>query len=124
GLSTLLRALSLPPKNTQSNNFIGEKTNEFLEDLSDAAIEIPFHQPIKIVDTLKKMPRSGKLIRLHRYEPSVRIRSVFEHIQSVAHTADCLFGIADHDVTRGDAIELARLIAFHELNEVILGDIP
>jgi len=43
---------------------------------------------------------------------------------SVAHTADCLLPYIDHGLSAVQHTELARIIAFHELVEVVLGDIP
>lgn len=42
----------------------------------------------------------------------------------MAHTADCLLPYISHGLEKSEFIELARCIAFHELNEVVLGDIP
>ena len=124
GLSKLVKTLRHTKNEPRNSSYITEKTSEFLDNLSGAQIDFPLHHPIKIIETLKKLPRSGKILRLHKFRPEVRIRSVYEHILSVSHSADCFFNTAEHNLKRGDAIEVARLIAFHELNEVILGDIP
>lgn len=99
-------------------------TKDILDDLSDETISLPLNGKIKIVETLKRMPRSGKLVRLRTYEPKVKIRSIYDHILSVAYSADCLFPHIAHGVQPHEMSELARCIAFHELNEVILGDMP
>lgn len=99
-------------------------TKDILDDLSEEVIPLPLNGKIRIVETLKRMPRSGKLVRLKTYEPKVRIRSIYDHILSVAYSADCLFPHITHGVEPHEMSELARCIAFHELNEVILGDMP
>jgi 5'-deoxynucleotidase YfbR-like HD superfamily hydrolase len=66
-----------------------------------------------------------KKIRLDNFtKPKLKIRSVYDHIESVAHLADCLLPVLKHNLTNQDACEIARCIAYHELNEVVLGDIP
>jgi 5'-deoxynucleotidase YfbR-like HD superfamily hydrolase len=99
-------------------------TKDILDDLSDEVIPLPLNGKIKIVETLKRMPRSGKYVRLKTYEPKLKIRSVYDHVLSVAYSADCLFPVIEHGIKHHETSEIARCIAFHELSEVILGDIP
>lgn len=77
-----------------------------------------------IVDTLKKIPRSGKKVRLEKFRPTVRIRSVYDHILSLAHTADCLLPVFENLLSEHEYAGIAQCCAYHELNEVVLGDIP
>jgi 5'-deoxynucleotidase YfbR-like HD superfamily hydrolase len=126
GFSQLLGILrrpapSLPPSLTS----IAAYTNDFLEDMEDEAISLPSAPRIEILDTLRRLPRTGKKVRLEKYRHgTIPIRSVYDHVLSVAHTADHLISEIDHRVSPNDLQELARCIAFHELNEVILGDMP
>lgn len=99
-------------------------TLELLDELEEENISLPVHRRLPIIDTLKKIPRSGKKIRLQRFKPPIRIRSIYDHIISLAHITDTLLPHINHDVQDHEYAELARCIAFHELNEVILGDIP
>ncbi len=120
--SKLLRTIQVVPRS--SGRKILAFTKDILDDLSEEAITLPLNGKIKIVETLKRMPRSGKLVRLKSYEPKLKIRSIYDHILSVAYSADCLFPHIQHEIKTHEMSELARCIAFHELNEVILGDIP
>lgn len=70
------------------------------------------------------MPRQGKKRRLDSFRPDLKIRSVYDHILSVAHSADCLLSSGKLRLQPQDFGTLALCIAFHELNEVVLGDIP
>jgi 5'-deoxynucleotidase YfbR-like HD superfamily hydrolase len=101
-----------------------EYTIELLDELEDEFIALPFQQRLPIVKRLKKIPRSGKKIRLDNFRPPIRIRTVYDHLLSTAHTADCLLPKLELGVPPQDFAELARCIAFHELNEIVLGDLP
>jgi 5'-deoxynucleotidase YfbR-like HD superfamily hydrolase len=103
---------------------IRDHTKELLDELEEEVIIMPTLSSISIVDTLKHIPRSGKLVRLENYQPQLKVRSIYDHVLSVAHLADCLLPIVNYGITLDKHTELARIIAFHELNEVILGDIP
>jgi 5'-deoxynucleotidase YfbR-like HD superfamily hydrolase len=122
GLKQLLKALR--------SSLLGEErtiaayVRDFLEDLTKAFIPLPLHGTIHIIATLKKMPRSGKKIRLDTYSPSLPVRSVYDHILSLSHSADHLFPIVQHGIRQQEKVDLARCIAYHDLPEVLLGDIP
>ncbi|MFZ4411073.1 MAG: toll/interleukin-1 receptor domain-containing protein [Paracraurococcus sp.] len=97
---------------------------EILDDLVPEKLAMPLNRRMPIIDTLKKIPRSGKRVRLVDFKPTLKPRSVYDHILSLAHIADCLL---PHIETRLKASELGDLslcIAYHELNEMVLGDIP
>jgi 5'-deoxynucleotidase YfbR-like HD superfamily hydrolase len=80
---------------------------------------------IPIVKTLKSIKRSGKFVRLDKFnKPKVKIRTIYDHTLSVAHLADCLLPIVSNGVSAEKHADLASIIAFHEFNEAILGDIP
>jgi 5'-deoxynucleotidase YfbR-like HD superfamily hydrolase len=132
-LSILLRFLnikksellnSMKPRERSSIESVFSYTKELMDDLEDEYISLPVHKRLMIVDTLKKIPRSGKKIRLRSFRPQVRIRSIYDHVMSMAHVADCLLPSIDHDVPSQELGQLALCIAYHELNEVVLGDIP
>jgi 5'-deoxynucleotidase YfbR-like HD superfamily hydrolase len=99
-------------------------TQELLEDLNSEFVSLPMHRRIMIVDTLKQIPRSGKKVRLENFKPAIRVRSVYDHMLSLAHSADCLLPIFEHSLKEHEYASLAQCIAYHELNEVVLGDIP
>lgn len=130
-LSKLLRQLQISKQEKESKyvhkariDSVYDYTIELLEELEEEIISLPVHKKLPIIATLKKIPRSGKKVRLQRFKPSVLVRSVYDHIVSMAHVADCLLPHINHGVNKHEHAELARCIAFHELNEVILGDIP
>jgi 5'-deoxynucleotidase YfbR-like HD superfamily hydrolase len=123
GFNDLLASLDLIHPRSKGRKILAY-TKDYLDDMSDEEIHIPFHPPIRIVSRLKQLRRSGKLVRLESMRPKIPIRSVYDHILSVAHSADCLFDVVEHGLRPEQANDLARFIAFHELNEVLLGDIP
>ncbi|RPH30306.1 MAG: TIR domain-containing protein [Bacteroidales bacterium] len=127
-LANLLRSLQKIENNnkpvTSLATNVFEYTKELLDELEDEFIAFPVHKRLPIVGTLKRIPRSGKKIRLERLRQTVKPRSIYDHILSVAYLADCLLPHVEHGISPDDYSELARIIAFHELNEVVLGDIP
>lgn len=56
--------------------------------------------------------------------PKLPIRSIYDHILSVAHSADCLMPYLATGIFGRERVELARAIAYHDVCEVIIGDIP
>jgi len=111
---------------TNENGSIFELTKEILNELKEEKVVLPTMGSIPIVITLKKIKRSGKLVRLGRFnnKPKIKIRNLYDHTLSVAHLADSLLPIVEMGIVKGKYTELARIIAFHEFNEIILGDIP
>ena len=101
-----------------------QHTMEIVEELKKESLSFPSNKKLKIIDSLKKIPRSGKYVRLKSYRPPLSIRSIYDHIHSIAHIADHFLPYIDHGLKDHEYSELGRVIAFHELNEVILGDIP
>ncbi len=113
--------IHFPPHGTSE---ILNFTEEHLVLLKKDSISFPLLPPIKIVDALKQLPRSGKKIRLEAFEPKIPIRSLYDHILSLAHIANCLLPCINHNIPHHDQQELGRCIAYHEINEILLGDIP
>lgn len=103
---------------------IYDYTRDILDDLRGESISLPQIRRIPIVESLARIPRSGKLVRLESFRPKAEIRSVYDHILSLAHLADCVLPHVMHSVGPADLNDLAICIAYHELNEVVLGDIP
>ena len=96
----------------------------YLDDLVDAKIDIPLQSPIQILQTLKSLARTGKQLRLSKRFPNIEIRSVYDHILSIAHSADCFFSSLSHNLDMRDIDALSRFIAYHDMCEVLVGDIP
>ena len=125
GLSTLLSCLNeVKIVTTTAVGNVYDYTVDLLEDLKGEFISLPSYRRLCIINILKKLPRSGKKVRLESFKPKVPIRSIYDHILSIAHSADCLMPTFNHGLPEEETSELARCIAYHELNEVILGDIP
>jgi 5'-deoxynucleotidase YfbR-like HD superfamily hydrolase len=132
-LSELLRTLRIINMQKEEDNSneidldvsIYEHTKEMLDQLKDESIILPILGEIPIVETLQKIKRSGKFVRLVSFKkPEVKIRSIYDHTLSVAFLADCFLSVVNSGLTKEKYKDLARIIAFHEFNETILGDIP
>lgn len=63
-------------------------------------------------------------MRLEGMAPPLQIRSIYDHVLSVAHSADVFLDVSDFNIREHDRDDLARVIAYHDITEVILGDIP
>ncbi len=130
GLSELTRALSRkkpkpkPISRSEQPESILHYTQQFLRDLEGFYIPIPTVGNIRIIRSLQSLPRSGKLLRLEGMTPAIPIRSIYDHILSVAYSADCLMPHIETGILGRDRVELARSIAYHDVCEVIIGDIP
>lgn len=128
GLAILLTTLAVQSETPVDSSSIYNTVVGMLEDLEDEAIILPNAGRIFIVKTLKRLPRSGKHLRLGRQRQvdgsSVPSRSLYDHVLSLGHSADVLYSHIDHELVGADVGDLARCIAYHELNEVLLGDIP
>ncbi len=122
GLAQLLKTIK--PNAPSQEATISAYVKDFLADLTDSIIPLPLHKGINILLTLKKLPRSGKKIRIEKYVPLVPVRSVYDHVLSLAHSGDRLFPLVRHGIRPQEMAELARCIAYHDLPEVLLGDIP
>ena len=73
------------------------------------------------VSALMSTPRTGKAARFANFDLQLDVRSVFDHIVSLGRNADIFLSHTKHSVMRD---LLADCIVFHDLNEVIVGDIP
>jgi 5'-deoxynucleotidase YfbR-like HD superfamily hydrolase len=99
-------------------------TREMIDDLGSESISLPTYKRLPIIDTLKLIPRSGKRVRLVNFTPPLKIRTIYDHILSLAHLADCVLPHIKHGVNQSELGDIAFCIAYHELNEIVLGDIP
>lgn len=99
-----------------------EETRRFIKELNSLNVVVATGSTINIIEQLKVTSREGKRIRLTELENTkIKPRSVFNHIISLAYLADVIGGIMREE--RWDASEMARLIAYHEIGEAIIGDI-
>lgn len=128
GISLLLTSIAAKSENTFDFSSVSTAVNGMLEDLEDEAVVLPYAGRIFVIKTLKRLPRSGKHLRLGRQRQidgsDVPSRSIYDHIISLAHSADVLYPHLDHRLVGAEVGDLARCIAYHELNEILLGDIP
>lgn len=99
-----------------------EETRFFIEELSSLTVEVSKGNKINIIEQLKDTPREGKRIRLAKLKDTIiKPRSVFDHMISLAYLADIIGPFTMEK--RWNASEMARLIAYHEIAEAIIGDI-
>lgn len=128
GISLLLTTLSVSQDKNYSGTAIADTVNSMIEDLVGESITMPFTGSIFLIQTLRRIPRSGKHLRIKKLKLNdgrqVPSRSIFDHIMSLGHSADVLYPHVAHGLKGADVGDLARCIAYHELNEVLLGDLP
>jgi len=74
-----------------------------------------------VVSLLKTIPRTGKACRIDKFSLPLPKRSLFCHILSLATQAHILSSYAQSEVS--DSL-LAKIIVFHDLTELIIGDVP
>lgn len=64
------------------------------------------------------------MIRIKHFDEKIQIRTIYDHIISLALTADCLMPSISHGIYDSEIISLSKCIAYHDLCEALLGDIP
>jgi 5'-deoxynucleotidase YfbR-like HD superfamily hydrolase len=79
------------------------------------------NKTIFLIDTLKKTPRSGKMVRFAQYGISLPCRSLYNHIVSLPAQAEFFLSHSHYNI---DKKKLAALCIFHDLSEAIIGDVP
>ena len=123
GLNILIRDLRKKTKLKISGS-VYQCVIGLIKDLEYAKIYIPYKAPIKIIEHLRFIPRTGKYIRLNKYKDKIRVRTVYDHIITLARIMDMLNPIIDHNLDNSEIVELAMCIVYHDLCEAVLGDIP
>lgn len=107
---------------TQYTQLILEETRRFVKELESLNVVVADGHKINIINQLKTTSREGKRVRLNDLKnTNIKPRSIFDHIISLAYLADAIGPIIGEE--RWDASETARLIAYHEIAEAIIGDI-
>lgn len=76
---------------------------------------------IFVLDSFKKIPRTGKAVRIDQHGLNLPKQTLFDHINSLARLSDCLMEAFDLQLDRE---KVARMAVFHDLAEVICGDVP
>ena len=116
-------------KISDDDDSIKEQVCCILKELEEyAVIYIPNRDSIKLIEQLKNLPRTGKVIRLQQSQPQLAVRTVYDHVRSLSNTADYLLKILnsnkEYDDSKYKNDDLAKCIVYHDLCEVLLGDIP
>ena len=112
------------------NSFIVDETKNFINDLSSLTVKIAREDEIvsiNVLDQLKHTPREGKRIRIENEEAlkaTIQPRTVFDHMISLSYLASVIGMIVPKGDIPLEPQNIARLIAYHEMAEAIIGDIP
>ncbi len=109
-----------------NNNRIHTAVMQHLDRLGKEFIIFPFVGEVNIIKQLKELQRTGKVIRLRDYSDlGLKARTVYDNIISLAYLADALHELDAGKLMRDDyTTQLANIIAYCEVSEVLLGDIP
>lgn len=97
-----------------------EEVEQNLQELSSLTLAFPLENRINVLQRLKEIKRSGKVVRLEKLTEKVQARSVYDHILSLGYFAKKL----QKFYPNLDYSCVAKLIAYHDINEVLVGDIP
>lgn len=122
GLNSLVLSIGSPQ--AQSSITIPDYVSELLDDLSSEYIHLPISGAVSLIQTIKTLTRSGKRGRFAGFVPEIPVRTVYDHILSVAHSAECLYEYLSHNTDPSDRFLISECITYHDLNEVLLGDVP
>ena len=79
-----------------------------------------------LIKELKQIPRTGFEVRIKKFKLDLPVQSIYDHILSVAANVDCFILMRNFKEERQklDTRKLASFIAFHDLAETQIGDIP
>lgn len=107
-------------EDVQPDEKIIEMCRERFRELSSYELVLPFAR-ISAAEQLKHMPRTGKEVRLRKLcLPEIKARTVFDHTASLSYSAAALLPY-EKDI---DAEVLSSLIVYHDVNEILIGDVP
>lgn len=101
--------------------FIASLVNNLLDKIADVNIPIAENETLNFVDDLKNTPRTGKAVRIEKFNLNLPKRSIYDHVISLGYQADIYLEITNLTINSG---EVANLIVFHDLAESIIGDVP
>jgi len=103
------------------NKSIYKSTEETINGLSSATLKVANDEHLNIIGELKKTPRSGKFVRIEKYELNLPVQSLCDHVLQVAFIAD--FFVAKFELKLNKQL-LSDMVACHDLHELIIGDLP
>lgn len=95
----------------------------YLKKLDPITIKMPLQRPIKPLQALSMIPRQGKHIRIIKNNLKLPIRSILDHIISLAYNADILLQALNSNLKEQDIEYIIRCIVFHDICEIIVGDV-
>ena len=75
---------------------------------------------ILVSEQLKRLPRTGKAVRLEKMPFEIKARSVYDHICSLFDIATVLLPYFPKIV----AEDVSYFITYHDVNEILIGDVP
>lgn len=109
-----------------SKQIIYDYTLKFLDEIKSLTLTLPLVEPFKPLERLKEIQRTGKAIRLENMKlKSIKARSIYDHVISMAYLADCFLVLDKNKLIKEcDYPNLGRIIAYHEISESLIGDIP
>jgi len=105
-------------------NNIHSNTKAILDSLKETDIFLGEDKFLNIVKDLKQTPRSGKLVRIKKYDLKLPCQSIYSHLLSMAYNGDIFQACLDKKLTKAQFDFTCRAIAFHDLSESIIGDVP
>ena len=100
---------------------ISSSVKNLLEKISDVNIPIAENKTLNLIGDLKMTPRTGKSVRIEKFNLNLPKRSIYDHITSLSYQADKYLEITSFVVNNDD---VAKLIVFHDLAESIMGVVP
>jgi len=79
---------------------------------------------LNLLKDLKQTTRSGKLVRIEKYLLKLPTQSIYSHLLLMANNGDFLKICLEKDLNKKQLLLVSRSIAFHDLSESIIGDVP
>ena len=92
-----------------------------LASLANLTVLSADHAIIRVVDRLYSLPRTGKAVRIDNWCLPLSKQSLADHLLALGKLADLFWDAAP---AQCDPRSLAVMIAFHDLAEVLVGDVP
>jgi len=100
---------------------IKAKTDVILKELSKVKLA---QDKLDIVSEFKCIPRTGKSVRIDKCGLKLPKRSLYDHIISLAEQAAIFAKYTDFELNKNNCLKLAQLICFHDVVEIMIGDVP
>ena len=98
-----------------------KRCREILDEFSVFEVRPAGAEPFSLCEKLKRLPRTGKAVRIDRYGLGLPKQSLLDHIVMLSVMADIFGSVLGPDV---DSRVVGEMAAFHDLAEVLIGDAP